>query len=66
VIKLLVQSDVKGHESLGQTLHYRRTGPCPSGWSAGDSGAPGDRRIVNSVSGAPRELSTPVEAAAPG
>jgi hypothetical protein len=65
VLRMLIQSDVKGHETLGQTLHYRRVGACPSGWSAGETGAPGDRKVVNSLSGATRELSAPIEAPAP-
>lgn len=62
VIKLLIRTDVPGHENLAQTLHYRRLGQCPSGWSAGDSGAPGDWKLVNSVSGATRDLASPIVA----
>jgi hypothetical protein len=63
VIKLSVGGDVPGNENLSQTLHYRRVGACPSGWAAGDTGAPGDRKLVNSLSGAARELPEPIKPA---
>ena len=60
--RLLIQTDVKGQQSLVQTLHYRRLGGCPDGWSIGDAAAPGDTQTVNSLSGATRRLSAPVAA----
>jgi hypothetical protein len=61
VIKLLVRSDISGGENLAQTLHYRRLGDCPNGWTIGDSGAPGDRKVVNSTSGIAHDLSSPIQ-----
>jgi len=61
VITLMVRTDVKAGEELPQTLHYRRLGDCPSGWTAGDSGAPGDRKLVNSVAGTSRDLASPIK-----
>jgi len=63
-VKLLIQSNVKGAEAFQQTLHYRRLEACPTGWSAGDAAAPGDQQTVNAVSGAVRQLPSPVQAPA--
>jgi hypothetical protein len=60
VTKLLIQTDVQGRESLVQTLRFRKTGPCPTEWEIGDAAAPGDRKVVNSLSGAERQLPSPV------
>ena len=60
VITVLVRGDVQQGQNLSQTLHYRRLGECPSGWAAGDSGSPGDRKLVNSLSGAARDLPSPI------
>jgi hypothetical protein len=64
-VKLLIQSDVKGHENFGQTLHYTRLGACPDGWNAGDTGAPGGVKLTNSLTGAARTLPAPIQAPAP-
>jgi hypothetical protein len=61
VVTALIRSEVTGRENLTQTLHYRLLGACPGGWNVGDSAAPGDRRVVNSLSGAARDLSAPVQ-----
>lgn len=64
-VKLLVRSDAPGSVDLVQSLHYRRLGDCPTGWSAGDSATPGDRRVVNSLSGVSRVVSSPIRPPAP-
>ncbi|MDR3510759.1 MAG: hypothetical protein P4L73_03940 [Caulobacteraceae bacterium] len=64
-VKLLIQTDVKGHEALSQTLRYRRLGDCPADWAAGDTAAPGALTATNSLSGAGHPLSSPAPSPAP-
>ncbi|MGE5501944.1 MAG: hypothetical protein ACM3W4_08455 [Ignavibacteriales bacterium] len=47
-----------------RSLHYRKLGACPEGWTVGDSGVVGERRVVNTLSHAERQLPAPVAAPA--
>ena len=58
-VALVVRSDVPGQPEVSQALHYRQVGACPSEWSPGDSAVPGDRRVVNTLSGGSRTLVAP-------
>jgi len=58
-VALMIRSDVPGQPEVSQALHYRQVGACPSEWSPGDSAGPGDRRVVNTVSGVARSLQAP-------
>ena len=40
-----------------QVRRYRILGPCPAGWTVGDSAAPGATQVVNSISGQTHALS---------
>jgi hypothetical protein len=50
---------IKPESQFTQTRHYRFVGDCPSGWAIGDSAAPGDTALVNSMNGGTTPLPKP-------
>jgi hypothetical protein len=53
-----------GDRRFEQQIHYRKlSDACPRDWRIGDSGAPGETRLVNSLTGVPRRLDQPIPAA---
>jgi hypothetical protein len=63
VVDTTIETDTRGPLRFEQTLHFRKLSDrCPAGWAVGDSGSPGDQRLVNATSGAVRPLSTPIPA----
>jgi hypothetical protein len=60
VVDTTIETDTRGPLRFEQTLHFRKlSAQCPAGWAVGDSGSPGDRRLVSATSGAVRPLSSP-------
>jgi hypothetical protein len=39
-----------------QVRRYRLVGACPAGWRVGDSAAPGDKQLLDTISGARRPM----------
>lgn len=42
-----------------QVRRYRLVGACPAGWRVGESAAPGDKQLLDSISGARRPMPPP-------
>jgi len=63
VVDTLMETNTREARRFEYHLRFRKVGAsCPEGWGAGDSASPGDRRLVNSLSGAVRQLPAPVQA----
>ncbi len=61
VVDTTVQTDAQGGRRFEQQIHYRKvSSTCPKDWRVGDSGAPGDTKLVNALSGATRTLAEPI------
>ena len=62
-VHTVIETGVGGPPRYEQTLHFRKlAGACPAGWAAGDSGAPGETRLANAVTGAAHSLPQPIRA----
>jgi hypothetical protein len=62
-VKSVMQSEPEGAKRFVSTQRYRQVlASCPAGWNDGDTGFPGDRRVVNAISGAAHVVSQPITA----
>jgi hypothetical protein len=61
VVKTVMETNTGVERRFDSDLRYRkRQANCPAGWTVGDQASPGDRRVVNAVSGSIRMLAAPV------
>jgi hypothetical protein len=66
VVDTTIDTDVEGARRFEQQIRYRKISQtCPAGWRIGDSGAPGDTKVVNALTGAKRQVSEPIPATQP-
>jgi len=65
-VDTVMETDTREARRFEYRLRFKKLAEsCPEGWAVGDSASPGDTRLVNSLSGAVRELLMPVQAPAP-
>lgn len=56
-----IQTDAHGGSRFEQQIRYRKVlDACPQGWRIGDSGAPGETKLVNALTRATRTLAQPI------
>lgn len=48
-VEMSVARQDKNGPTYEQTRRYVKLGACPAGWQAGDSAAPGDKQVVNTL-----------------
>lgn len=53
----VTRQDRKG-PTFEQVRRYRLLGACPAGWHIGESAAPGDKQLLDTISGARRPMPT--------
>ncbi|CAN7504344.1 hypothetical protein LJR164_003454 [Phenylobacterium sp. LjRoot164] len=55
-VEMAVSRQDKKGPSFEQVRRYTQIGPCPAGWKIGDSAAPGQTQVVNTLSGEKRSV----------
>lgn len=66
VVDTTIETDAQGGKRFEQQIRYRKVSEtCPTDWRIGDSGAPGDTKLVNALTGATRKLAQPIASAQP-
>ncbi|MGZ3273902.1 MAG: hypothetical protein ACXU82_11405 [Caulobacteraceae bacterium] len=56
-----IETDARGGARFEQQIRYRKVSQtCPKDWRMGDSGAPGDTKLLNALTGAARKLAEPI------
>ena len=58
-VEMAVAAQGRTGPNFEQVRHYRRLGPCPTGWSNADSATPGATQVTNALSGAIRTTNAP-------
>lgn len=66
VVDTTIETDAHGGSRFEQQIRFRKvSAACPQGWRIGDSGAPGDTKLVNGLTGATRKLAQPIASVQP-
>lgn len=55
-VEMAVSRQDKKGPSFEQVRRYTRVGACPAGWKIGDSAAPGQTQVTNTLSGEKRTI----------